>query len=121
MSADNTIRSYGPGKFNTIVDSYVYAVSLDDGCDDEVGESDSFGWYGLMRHGSTIFRDHDPMCEPLNDAERDLLTESAGVILSEDSQGFVAVEYFDTTEELDAAWSQIVAEYEQATTDGEDC
>lgn len=107
----NTIRSYGPGKFNTILDSYVYGVSLDGGTDAECGSVDELGWYGLMRNGRTIFKDHDPNLEPLNDAEKKLLTESAGVILSEDSNGFVYVQYFETTMELNAAWSKIESEY----------
>jgi hypothetical protein len=102
------IRPYGPGKFNTILDAYVYAVSLDGGCDDEHGSVDETGcWYGLMQNGRSIFRDHDPLGETLNDAEREQLTSCAGVILSEDSQGFVNVEYFDMADELNAAWSEI--------------
>ncbi len=114
------IRSYGPGKFNTILDSYVYSVSLDGGTDDELGSvSENGRWYGLMRHGRTIFRDHDPLLETLNETEQDMLTSAAGVILTEDSQGFVYVEYFETTETLDAVWSAIVAEFDDETDDDE--
>lgn len=105
------IRSYGPGKFSTILDSYVYSVSLDGGCDLEVGSVDENGyWCGLMRHGRTIFRDHDPFLEALNEAEQEQLTSSAGVILTEDTQGFVYVEYFDTMDKLDAKWKSIEAD-----------
>ena len=112
----NNIRSYGPGKFDTILDSYVYAVSLDGGCDAECGGVQSGGWHGMMRHGHSIFRDHAPFCEPLNDAERNALQSCAGVIITEDSQGFVGVEYFDTMESLDDAWREI----EQAVFEDED-
>src|SRR5262245_13454359 len=105
------IRPYGPGKFDTVLDSYVYSVSLDGGCDSECGSVDETGrWCGLMRHGSTIFRDHDPMLETLNSEEQEKLTGCAGVILSEDSQGFVSVDYFETQAELDAAWCAIEAD-----------
>lgn len=103
------IRSYGPGKFSTILDAYVYDVSLDGGCDEELGSVDESGWYGLMRNG---FKDHDPLLETLNEDEQAQLTECAGVILSEDSQGFVSVDYYDTDEALNAAWAEI--EQEQA-------
>lgn len=103
------IRNYGPGKFNTILDSYVYDVSLDGGCDAEEGSVDSGRWYGLMRHGRTIFKDHDPNLEKLNDEERELLTSSAGVILTEDSYGFVYVKYFTDMKALDAEWAEIEA------------
>lgn len=118
----NEIRPYGPGKFDTILDSYVYAVSLDGGCDDECGSVDETGrWYGLMRDGSTIFQDHDPLLEPLNAAEQDQLTAAAGVILSADSQGFVSVEYFDTSDALNAAWDECERETASAyDTDTDD-
>ena len=107
MTADQTvdgIRPYGPGKFNTILDSYVWEVSLNGSCDDETGSVDGGRWYGLMKNGRTIFKDHDPFMETLNSAERDQLTDSAGVIVSEDSYGFVHVEYFEAEGELMAAW-----------------
>jgi hypothetical protein len=102
------IRPYGPGKFRTILDAYVWSVSLDGGCDDETGDVAETGvWYGLMRHGRTIFRDHDPHLESLNDDERQKLIACAGVIVSEDSCGFVMVAYYDTDEELNAAWCEV--------------
>lgn len=106
----NDIRSYGPGKFSTIVDSYVYQVTLGGNCDDECGDSSCGSWYGLMRGGSSIFLDHDPFQEPLNDAERDLLNGCAGVIVREDNDGFVCVDYIDTDDELDRKWDAILAE-----------
>ena len=110
---NGTIRSYGPGKFSTILDSYVYSASLDGGCDMETGDFSTTGWYGLMRHGRTIFRDHDPMLETLNETEREKLTTCAGVILFEDSNGFVSITYYDTEEKLDAVWAQIEKENEE--------
>lgn len=103
------IRSYAPGtKFSTVLDEYVWNVSLEGGCDAEIGSVTENGhWYGLMRDGHSIFRDHDPFCEPLNEAEREQLKNSAGVILTEDSYGFVRIEYFDEEAALNAAWSEI--------------
>jgi hypothetical protein len=115
----NTIRPYGPGKFKTILDSYVYSVSLNGGCDDEIGDSSETSWYGRMNHGNTIFLDHDPFQEPLNDEERELLTGSEGVIIREDSDGFVAISYFADKAKLDATWAEIVAEFESNETETE--
>ena len=109
---EDTIRPYGAGKFNTILDSYVYQVSLDGGCDEEIGSVDEAGWFGLMRNGRTIFRDHDPLLETLNEAEQEKLTSCSGVILSEDSCGFVYVDYYENEAELDAAWDRVVSENE---------
>ena len=112
------IRPYGPGKFNTILDSYVYSVSLDGGCDEESGSVEETGrWYGLMRHGQTIFRDHDPFLETLTSEEQEKLTSCAGVILSEDSQGFVYVSYYDTDKQLDDAWTSVLAELPDEETE----
>jgi hypothetical protein len=116
MSNSNGIRPYGPGKFSTVLDSYVYSVSLDGGCDDQESNSDAGIWYGIMRNGRTIFRDHDPLLETLTPEEQEKLTSSAGVILREDSNGFVYVDYYATKEDLETAWSAVVkdfAEYEE--------
>jgi hypothetical protein len=114
------IRPYGPGKFSTILDSYVYDVSLGGGCDEEESNSDAGIWYGIMRNGSTIFKDHDPFLEPLNDAERELLTSSAGVILYQDSNGFVYVTYYATDAELNSEWAKVVAEFAEPEEDEEE-
>lgn len=105
---ENEIRPYGPGKFNTILDQYVYTVSLDGGCDEEETYGDS--WYGIMRNGRTIFRDHDPLLETLNAAEQEQLTSSTGVIIYQDSQGFVYVDYYASKEALESAWAKIQEE-----------
>ena len=110
----DTIRPYGLGKFSTILDSYVYQVSLDGGCDDENGSvSENGRWYGLMRRGRSIFRNHDPLLETLNEAEQKQLTESAGVILSEDSSGFVSVAYYQSEDALNEAWDRVTDEFEE--------
>ncbi len=108
------IRSYGLGKFDTILDSYVYQVSLDGGPDEECGDSSmGAGWFGLLRDGKTIFRDHDPLLETLTEEEQETLTSCAGVIISESSDGFVDCEYFDTDTELETAWAAILADNEE--------
>ena len=112
MSANDEIRPYGPGKFTNIVDQYVYGVTLQGGCDDEIGSDDTGGgWFGLMRGGRSIFQDHDPELVSLNDAERELIESSAGVIVAETSDGFVYVDYIETDEELDRKWAELRAEF----------
>jgi hypothetical protein len=120
MSNTSGIRPYGPGKFSRVLDSYVYSVSLDGGCDEEEGSVSECGeWCGLMRNGRTIFRDHDPLLETLTPEEQEKLTSSAGVILREDSNGFVSVTYYDTDDSLELAWSQIVDQFSESE-DSED-
>lgn len=113
------IRPYGPGKFSTMLDAYVYDVSLDSGTDEECGDSSWAGrWYGLMRGGRSIFKNGDPACEELTEEERNLLFDSAGVIVSESSDGFVDVDYYDTDTELDAAWAVCLSECEECEEEG---
>lgn len=104
-----------PGKYEGgyILDEYVHGVTLEGGCDAELGEVDGFGWYGLLRHGHTIFKDHDPMQESLTEDERDFLSSMAGVIVSEDSYGFAYFEYVEDMDELDAKWGALEAAYEE--------
>jgi hypothetical protein len=59
------------GKFNSLKDEVVYRASLD-GCDDEVGDVQGFGWHGLV----------------LNLYGKDY-------IVHEDSQGFVTVDEYE--------------------------
>jgi hypothetical protein len=106
MQDQDEIRTLGPGKFSTVLDRYIYNVSLDGGCDDEVSAFDQ--WYGVMYDGMSIFRDHDPFCEEFNDAEREMLQDSAGAILFENSQGFVYVDLYETRQEIESAWSGIL-------------
>jgi hypothetical protein len=66
-----------------------------------------------MRNGRTIFRDHDPLLETLTEDEQTYLTESAGVIIREDSDGFVAVCYYDDQAALEADWSNVIEDESQ--------
>lgn len=105
-----TLRSYGPGKFNLILDAFVYEVSLVGGTDAEEGSVSEIGtWAGLMRHGHTIFKDGDPFNENsgLTPDEIEYLSECAGCIIYEDAQGFVTVSYFDEMQALDEAWDEV--------------
>ena len=76
------------------------------GADEEARINDS--WYGLMRNGRTIFRDHDPLLESLNAVEQEYLTSAVGVLIHEDSQGFVYVTYFHDKDRMESVWSDIV-------------
>ena len=69
----------------------VYDMSMD-GMLDDIGCVDELGWYASY---SGLIRGRGPF----------------HVIISEDSQGFVRGEYFDTEDELNAAWAAIKDEY----------
>jgi len=98
------LRPYGPGKFSTILDSLVWNTTLD-GCDDELGTVEDDGvWFGRLNAPVLL----DGAWEHLTGAERDFIRlNAAGAILSEDSAGFVYVEYFPTSSALTIAWARL--------------
>lgn len=115
--ADN-LRRYGPGKFTLMIDAYVYDLSLD-GPSDECGQADTTGWYGLME-GALYDLNAPVHTADLTEDERTFLASVTGAIVSENSQGFVYVEYYETAEALRTAWEAITAEVAEAEADEDD-
>lgn len=115
MDKNNEIRQYGPGKFDTVLDSLIWDMTLDGGPDEECGDSSMGIWYGRLNGPFTITAD-------LTRAERELVLSSVGIILSEDGQGFVHVEYFDREDQMVKAWTQCeedAAKFEEQDEDNE--
>ncbi len=117
------IRRYGPGKFNTILDSVIYGMCGegmgDESCGDvsEVGfaaEKISFG-DGSIKEAERIVNDFGK--GPLTDEERKMIEDSVGAIMVEGEQGFVTVDYYDNEEELEKDWEEIE---EDASSDAEE-
>ncbi len=108
------IRRYGPGKFDTILDSYVYRLSLDGA--ESVGDVSEIGIvYSRVKLGPDAVKDIEAEIErekddPLTDEERELVKDSFGAILTENDQGFVSVDYFDTEKEYNSDWKEIEEE-----------
>lgn len=100
-------------KFDSALDEYVYRVSLEGGCDDEVGSVSEQGlWYGLMRgHGGSVFTNNNPMMESLTPEDREVLTNTNGIIIMEDSQGFVTTWLYEDPEELEKDWNEILQKH----------
>lgn len=90
MPRANPIK--GPGKFEGETYAARYAYENPDG---EIGAADELGWYGWysgpIRHSKQVFH----------------------IIVSEDNQGFVRGEFFDTKDQLNRAWRGIEKEYEK--------
>jgi hypothetical protein len=114
---DEGWRSYGPGKFDSMVDSFLYDAVMDGWGDEETGDSETVGHFDLMvgkileaaEHGATLQSD------VLTAGERDELKTTKAIIMEEGSQGFVGVEYFDKAADARAKWKEIeddVAEFE---------
>lgn len=116
MKTTDDLRPYGPGKFNLVIDAYVYDLLLD-GCDDDCGDVSEHGvWYGRLNGPVKL----DGPFADLTPGERSLLTTMAGCIVSEDSQGFVTVEYFTSKRALAAAWKDCENEINGDVVDDDD-
>ena len=112
------IRSYGPGKFDTILDSYVYALNLDGWEEESLGESEGFGYYGRLLLGQEavdyVLKELKGAFKPtLTAEEKKVLSDSAGAIVSENDQGFVGVTYYKNKKVLDKAWARLEKDYEE--------
>ena len=85
-------RKRYPGKFEACDDDRLAEVLSGLDCNEDCGEADTTGWYGLILH-----RDH-------------------GYIVSEDSQGFFSYDYYPmrgmAQSEYDNISSSIAEEYE---------
>jgi len=110
------IRRYGPGKYNTILDSYIHSMVLegmgDQTCGDvsEVGfsaDSIELGDEEALKEVERIAAENN---DTLTQEEKDMVLDSYGAILVENEQGFVSVDYYDDEEEeeLDKDWDEIV-------------
>ena len=104
------IRPYGPGKFNTLIDSYAYALT-GDGVDEEASLGEGNGWYGLIRldHSArgairdAAVENHDD----LTNAEMTMLETAAAIIFFERSDGIVESDWFDNLEDANEQWAAI--------------
>ncbi len=108
-----------PGKFDNDLDHAMYLLSLD-GTDEECGDSTVDRWYGLM---TNVTEDDTGTLSPgaKQVMRRDSMKYPLHCIVSEDTQGFVSVDYFDSAKEAEEEWSDIESEcaYEDAD-DGEE-
>lgn len=99
------------GKFESEMDRAIWELSLDGGPDEEVGSSSEAPgtWAGIMRDGNAIA---DALKQELSPGALRELREigSAGVILTEDTQGFVQVDYYEDEHDLERAWRALEEE-----------
>jgi hypothetical protein len=110
------IRSYGPGKFNTILDGFVYELALD-GVDQEISLGEGQGWYGFLEFDEKTAKQITELMaaqqepdEPTKE-EQELLTFTSAVILYERSDGIVEVQWFDNPNEAEEEWGDIEKQF----------
>ncbi len=118
MAREKGIRSYGPGKFATVLDSHAFTVTLDGGADEEATyPQEGSGWYGLLwlDHPGTRRRVREIAADEndrLTAEEDQLLDESVAVIFFERSDGIVEADWYDSKEEAEEDWAEILVDTE---------
>lgn len=104
-----------------MADSFLHAAA-GDGVDEELGESEGFGWYGLMEGDilASAERGAADLGDELTPEERRELKRTKAVILSENSQGFVGVEYYTSLKKARAEWKKVERDYDEFVAEGDD-
>lgn len=94
-------------KYSNAAAEVVHSWSMSSFQDEEAGDCDRNGWYGLFRTPEAERSDDNPM--------------RAGVILYNSPTGGVQVTRYDTEEELSRDWAKIEAEEWECPNDNEVC
>lgn len=113
-----------PGKFEggLVIDEMLWEASGDWGFNQEFGDVQDFGFYGLQVFDKDITKDLEGAVrmQKLTPDERAFLRKQAGAILTEDNSGFVTVRYYEDKDRLMRAWTALEESYEEFTaTEGE--
>ncbi len=117
------IRRYGPGKYSTILDSYVHDLLMEGWGGETVGDVSEIGIaYDRFHLGDEGLKRIEELAkeqkdDPLTEEEGDLVSESFGVIVSENDQGFVYIDYYDKERDYDAAWKEVEESVEEGEED----
>lgn len=99
---DLTLTRYGLGKFTFNVDAFVHGMDVDE----EQGDCETTGWYGLYLGDFTPDTDYITV-HSLGADDVEYLKAHHGAIARETSQGFVYVEFYLTEDEAKAQWANI--------------
>ena len=107
----NGIRSYGPGKFHTIIDSHAYEMMALDGIDEEISIEGGGWYYGFMMLGADgaerIKEIAEEAKEPLTEDEENFLRQQAAVIFFERSDGIVETTWYNDELAAKQDWEEI--------------
>lgn len=103
---------YALSKFYYNIDAYLYSM----GADEETGESEYGGWYGLFagpfEPSVDDIKEHD-----LTEDDIQYLSHMAGAILRENSQGFVSSTHYENNDDLCTSWSVVNTDDDEIVDD----
>jgi hypothetical protein len=87
----------GPGKFegnaSQTISEYLYRLDADE----FFGYADVNGWFGIIRYAPNGYTGHVPIANHY--------------IVNEDSQGFFTYNSYDSIEEVNKAWNELVDKF----------
>lgn len=94
---------------------FLWDMSLDQGHDEETGESETTGWFALFDWSTPDSKEE--MIEfakqfDCTDEEIAIINESVGAILSQVSSGLKDVKTFNSIDKLNEAWEEILSDTE---------
>ena len=95
-------------KTSNTVDAFIYEQSMDS-TDEQLGDVQGFGWYGLLVFPEPVTVDQDG----------DEWTFSAAIIM-EGNQGFIYVDYFHKESLARKAWAKLEEAYAESEDQEED-
>jgi hypothetical protein len=108
----------GPGKFEGrgggTTAELLYQLVMISGQNDELGDVESFGWYGLFEFPDGVYVIEDEADTPED------VDPTMGFIVDEDNSGFFSEQSFDDLKKLKKAWSRLEDEYEDYESEGEE-
>jgi hypothetical protein len=110
-----------PGKFSDPLGEVLHQLTMD-GPDEELGDVQDFGWYGLLANVTReeLERVSEEIGAGLDFDEAGLDDGPFHFIVSEDNQGFFDYSSFDTEQEANNRWSEIQDEAEEFYLEGEE-
>jgi hypothetical protein len=118
------IRRYGPGKFNTILDSVIYGMIGDGMGDESCGDVSEVGFAAeKISLGKDAVKEAERIAaedDGLTDEEVEMIEDSVGAIMVENDQGFVTVDYYDDEKEFEKDWEEIQDDASPEDEDEED-
>lgn len=92
-----------PGKFNSDLDEMIYERTLDGTCE----TIDNGGGVSVDHYSLYWLDENDRERLPAMSGLEDGAVTAAAAIVHENDQGFVDVDYFNTTAEANSAWASI--------------
>lgn len=113
MPRETELTSFGPGKFDTLIDSLAYDLIKDE----NAGDVSEIGFIYTLLRGidlRDIEGETDVDMEELSDGDKAFIrAHKAGIIFYEDDQGIV-VSWFSSKKELDKVWKRAQDEVNEA-------